>query len=45
MVIKRYTREVDGTIPVQALLYGDEESLVFQEGVGIYDGYAAIFVQ
>lgn len=45
MVLKRYAREVDGTIPVQALLYGDEELLASQDGVGIYDGYAAISIQ
>ncbi|KAH6907276.1 EAP30/Vps36 family-domain-containing protein [Coprinopsis sp. MPI-PUGE-AT-0042] len=38
MVLKRYTREVDGTIPVQALLYDDEELLASQDSVGIYDG-------
>jgi ESCRT-II complex subunit VPS36 len=38
MVLKRYTREVDGTIPVQALLYDDEEISASQDGVGIYDG-------
>ena len=38
MSLKRYTKAVDGTIPVQALLYEDEESLSTQEGIGIYDG-------
>ncbi|KAI0338627.1 vacuolar protein sorting-associated protein 36 [Trametopsis cervina] len=36
--LRRYTRQVDGTIPVPALLYNDEEILASQEGVGIYDG-------
>lgn len=38
MALRRYTRSVDGTIPVQALLYNDEELLGSQDGVGIYDG-------
>jgi len=38
MVLRRYTRPVDGTIPVQALLYHDEELLASQDTVGIYDG-------
>ncbi|KIP05696.1 hypothetical protein PHLGIDRAFT_128721 [Phlebiopsis gigantea 11061_1 CR5-6] len=36
--LKRYTTSVDGTIPVPALLYQDEEVIASQEGVGIYDG-------
>jgi ESCRT-II complex subunit VPS36 len=39
MALQRYTLPVDGTIPVQALLYTDEQLYVTQEGVGIYDGY------
>ncbi|KAJ3573279.1 hypothetical protein NP233_g2525 [Leucocoprinus birnbaumii] len=38
MALPRYTVPVDGTIPVQALLYTDEQLLATQEGVGIYDG-------
>ncbi|KAI0702638.1 EAP30/Vps36 family-domain-containing protein, partial [Earliella scabrosa] len=38
MSLKRYTKSVDGTIPVPALLYEDEVLLSSQEGVGIYDG-------
>ena len=38
MVLRRYTISVDGSIPVQALLYDDEELLTSQDGVGIYDG-------
>lgn len=38
MALRRYTGSVDGTIPVQALLYNDEELLGSQDGVGIYDG-------
>ncbi|KAI0920303.1 hypothetical protein AcW1_002081 [Taiwanofungus camphoratus] len=38
MSLKRYTISVDGTIPVPALLYEDEDLLALQEGVGIYDG-------
>ena len=39
MSLHRYTRPVDGTIPVPALLYDDEDNLSSQEGVGIYEGY------
>jgi hypothetical protein len=39
MVLRRYARSVDGTIPAQALLYNDEEIHASQDGVGIYDGY------
>ncbi|XP_006464145.1 hypothetical protein AGABI2DRAFT_209196 [Agaricus bisporus var. bisporus H97] len=38
MALQRYTLPVDGTIPVQALLYTDEQLYASQEGVGIYDG-------
>ena len=38
MVLQRYSRFVDGTIPVAALLYDDEENYASQDGVGIYDG-------
>ncbi|KAJ7687135.1 EAP30/Vps36 family-domain-containing protein [Mycena rosella] len=38
MTLRRCSRSVDGTIPIQALLYNDEELLSSQEGVGIYDG-------
>ena len=38
MSLRRYTKGVDGTIPVQALLYEDEELLVSQDNIGIYDG-------
>jgi len=38
MALSRYTSPVDGTIPVQALLYNDEELLASQDGVGIYNG-------
>ncbi|KXN85937.1 Vacuolar protein-sorting-associated protein 36 [Leucoagaricus sp. SymC.cos] len=38
MALQRYTTSVDGTIPVQALLYTDEQLLASQDGVGIYDG-------
>lgn len=33
-----FLRPVDGSIPVQALLYNDEEPLASQDGVGIYYG-------
>ncbi|KAH8077386.1 EAP30/Vps36 family-domain-containing protein [Cristinia sonorae] len=36
--LKRYTKPVDGTIPIPALLYDDEDLLTSQEGLGIYDG-------
>jgi len=39
MALRRCTRSIDGTIPVQALLYNDEEIQASQDGVGIYDGY------
>ena len=32
---------MDGTIPVPALLYQDEDVLASQEGVGIYDGWVS----
>lgn len=38
MALRRYTTSIDGTIPVPALLYDDEEHLASQDGVGIYDG-------
>ncbi|KAG1893967.1 EAP30/Vps36 family-domain-containing protein [Suillus fuscotomentosus] len=38
MALRRYTASIDGTIPVPALLYDDEEYLASQDGVGIYDG-------
>ncbi|TFK65876.1 hypothetical protein BDN72DRAFT_800733 [Pluteus cervinus] len=38
MALRRSTRSVDGSIPVPALLYNDEELLASQDGVGIYDG-------
>jgi hypothetical protein len=41
MILQKYTRSVDGTIPVSALLYNDEESYASQDSVGIYDGYVA----
>ncbi|KAF9491581.1 hypothetical protein BDN71DRAFT_1579362 [Pleurotus eryngii] len=42
MALRMYTRSVDGTIPVQALLYDDEELVAVQDSVGIYDGYACV---
>jgi len=39
MALRRCTRSVDGTIPIPALLYDDEELLASQENVGVYDGY------
>ena len=39
MALRRCTRSVDGTIPIPALLYDDEELLASQEDVGVYDGY------
>ncbi|KAF9468345.1 EAP30/Vps36 family-domain-containing protein [Collybia nuda] len=38
MALRRCTKAVDGTIPVQALLYDDEEIYASQDNVGIYDG-------
>ncbi|KAJ8507573.1 hypothetical protein ONZ45_g10078 [Pleurotus djamor] len=38
MALLRYTRSIDGSIPVQALLYDDEDLFASQENVGIYDG-------
>ena len=37
-VLPKFTRTVDGTIPVPALLYHDEETYAEQDTVGIYDG-------
>ena len=44
MALRRCTRPVDGTIPVPALLYNDEEIHASQDGVGIYDGYVSQLV-
>ena len=38
MALQRFTRPVDGTIPVAALLYDDETLLATQGDVGLYDG-------
>ncbi|KAF8645600.1 hypothetical protein AX16_007682 [Volvariella volvacea WC 439] len=38
MGLCQYAQSVDGTIPVQALLYSDEELLASQDSIGIYDG-------
>ncbi|KAI6125899.1 EAP30/Vps36 family-domain-containing protein [Pisolithus croceorrhizus] len=38
MALRRYTTVVDGTIPIPALLYSDEERLASQDNIGIYDG-------
>ncbi|KAJ7162017.1 EAP30/Vps36 family-domain-containing protein [Mycena filopes] len=38
MTLRRATKLVDGTIPVPALLYNDEDLLSSQDNVGIYDG-------
>lgn len=38
MALRRYTQSTDGTIPIQALLYNDEELFATQDNVGIYDG-------
>ncbi|KAF9235016.1 EAP30/Vps36 family-domain-containing protein [Melanogaster broomeanus] len=39
MALRRFTTSVDGTIPIPALLYNDEELLASQDNVGIYDGF------
>lgn len=39
MVLRRFTTAIDGTIPIPALLYDDEDLLASQDSVGIYDGY------
>ncbi|KAG8688709.1 hypothetical protein FRC09_012767, partial [Ceratobasidium sp. 395] len=36
--MNRHFRRLDGSIPVAALLYEDEELVTSQEGVGLYDG-------
>jgi ESCRT-II complex subunit VPS36 len=36
--MNRHFRRLDGTIPVAALLYEDEELVASQDGVGLYDG-------
>ncbi|KAH7882742.1 EAP30/Vps36 family-domain-containing protein [Phlebopus sp. FC_14] len=38
MALRRFITCVDGTIPISALLYNDEELLASQDNVGIYDG-------
>jgi len=38
MALKRFGQTIDGTIPIQALLYEDEQLLGSQDNVGIYDG-------
>ncbi|KAJ4478293.1 EAP30/Vps36 family-domain-containing protein [Lentinula aciculospora] len=38
MSLRKFTQSVDGTIPIQALMYNDEELISTQDGVGIYDG-------
>ncbi|KAI5828362.1 hypothetical protein K523DRAFT_277025 [Schizophyllum commune Tattone D] len=38
MGLARRSKPIDGTIPVVALLYSDEELNASQDGVGIYDG-------
>lgn len=37
--MRRFTTDVDGTIPIPAVLYDDEDILASQDNVGIYDGY------
>lgn len=44
MALRRTTHSVDGSIPVPALLYSDEEICASQDSVGIYDGYALFFL-
>lgn len=39
MALRRFTTSVDGSIPIPALLYDDEDLLASQDSVGIYDGY------
>lgn len=43
MALKRYTKSIDSTIPIPALLYTDERFFSSQHGVGIYDGYVTPF--
>ncbi|KAG6819147.1 hypothetical protein H0H93_014880 [Arthromyces matolae] len=38
MSLRRTSRSVDGTIPISALLYTDEEIYASQDNVGIYEG-------
>ena len=42
MALRRCTKPIDGTIPVPALLYDDEEELATQDHVGLYDGYVTL---
>ena len=42
MALRRCTKPIDGTIPVPALLYDDEEELASQDHVGLYDGYVML---
>ena len=40
--MNRHTRSIDGTVPLTAALYEDEEPVTSQDGVGLYDGYVII---
>jgi hypothetical protein len=40
MALKLYGKSVDGSIPIRALLYDDEQLVASQDGVGIYEGLA-----
>jgi len=44
MALIRCTKIIDGTIPIPALLYDDEDELASQNNVGVYDGYVPPFV-
>lgn len=35
--MNRYTRGIDGTVPLAINLYDDEEVIASQDGVGLYD--------
>lgn len=35
--MNRYTRPLDGALPLAANLYEDEEVVASQDGVGLYD--------
>jgi ESCRT-II complex subunit VPS36 len=41
MSLKTATKHIDGSIPVQAFLYQDEDLQLSQDGVGVYDGHGS----
>jgi ESCRT-II complex subunit VPS36 len=44
MTLQVCSKPIDGSIPVQALLFEDEQLMASQDGIGIYEGYVQNFV-